>query len=94
MAEAMEIKVTRDGKLFAVHYPPDSEFGPLVKNSAQALAHLSFMAQFCRDWPEIQEATRYDPGLNYRTGKPDVPEHGLAGWEIAALEKLAVTEKS
>ena len=95
LAKAMEVEVTRDGKLFAIHYPPDSEFGPLSKNSVEGLAHLAFMARFCTDWEELREATQYDPGSIFIPKEnryvPDVPTHGLSGWELEALERLAVT---
>jgi hypothetical protein len=96
LATAMEVEVTRDGKLFAVHHPSDSEFGPLTKNSPQALAGLAFMARFRKDWEELRQATNFNPGrirLKNRYA-PDIPTHGLSGWEVEALERLAIIEET
>ena len=93
LAAAMDIEVAREGSFFLVLTTPlDSEFAPLAHKSGVALAHLTFVASFRDDFETLRQATQYDPGINYRTSRPDVPTSGLAGWQEEYLERLAVTE--
>jgi len=92
LAQAMDVRVTRDGKLFLVHTPTMDDLPPVGKKSAAALAHLAFVAAIRDDWEDLRQATQYDPGIHRATLRPNVPTNGLSGWEEEYLERLAVTE--
>lgn len=94
LASAMGVEVSRDGKLFIIHTNTIDGDLPIAKKSSCALAHLTFVASMREDFDVLRDATRYDPGVNRGSLLPDVPTHGLSGWESEYLTRLAVTEIS
>jgi hypothetical protein len=92
LAKAMGVKLTRDGKFWVAWTPQVDDLPPIPKKSSRVLAALTNIASMRDDWELLRQATRYDPGIRRGTFRPNVPTHGLSGWEEEYLERLAVTE--